>query len=434
VGEIKSTGNIVQDKKNADNDGYAQIAKQIIATVKSESHYETFEIITDKNQQYSEKSQSNIKISSYVELSGLSVVDRYYDKDNEIYYSLAVLDRNAALIVLKSKLQQAVNSYDESMKQADANTSKGSIFQALLNLKESIRQVTLYNLSIPFYQIISKESSITNGLFDKSLNKNEAVNKFAQIISSLGISKISGEDQDIRDDKPLDKPLQVKVATIGGEQPAEGILVGFAFVTGYGDIEEKVRTDNNGIASANVTMLRKGHKEYGVRSFIDLSEFIDTAIIFSDLNQLLNGYSKEEIFKLKKKDIYKNSFVLVQVDEYVGSNKSQGSMISNILSQKLMENGMTVHMENKGSNYTILISGSFNANPFNEMSGIKVYNVSGTIQAKLSENGKTIAVENVQDVKGMGNTDEQAADNALKKAAEKFVDSFISQIVSGEFR
>ena len=109
-------------------------------------------------------------------------------------------------------------------------------------------------------------------------------------------------------------------------------------------------------------------------------------------------------------------------------------MISNILSQKLMENGMTAHTENKGSNYTILISGSFSANRFNELSGIIIYNVSGTIQAKLSENGKTIAEENVQDVKGMGKTDEQAANNALKKAAEKFVDSFISQIVSGEFR
>ncbi len=435
VGESKSTGNIVQDKKNADNDGYDQIAKQITTNVKSESQFVQYEIIADTKNQSSEKYESSLKISSYVELSGLSVVDRYYDKDDEIYYSLTVLDRNTALIVLKSKLQQAGNSYDENMKQADANTSKGSIFQALLNLKESIKQVNLYNLSITFYQIISKENSTTDGLLNKSLNKNDAVNKFAQIISSLNISKISGEDQDIRDDKPLENPLRVKVSAIGSAQPAEGILVGFVFVSGNGDIEEKVRTDNNGIASANVTMIKKGnHKEYQVKSFIDLSEFIDTAFIFSDLNQLLNGYNKEEIFKLTKKDIYKNSFVLVQVDENIGSNKSNGGMISNILSQKLMENGMTAHTENKGSNYTILISGSFSANRFNELSGIIIYNVSGTIQAKLSENGKTIAEENVQDVKGMGKTDEQAANNALKKAAEKFVDSFISQIVSGEFR
>jgi hypothetical protein len=434
VGEFKSTGNIVQDKKSADNDGFVQIGKQITSNVKSESHYEAFEILTDNTQQYSEKSQSIMKISSYVELSGLSVADRYYDEENEIYYSFAVLDRKAASVVLKLKLQQAANSYDENITLADANSSKGLMFQALLNLKESIRQVNLFNLSLPIYQIISKESAV-EGNIGKSLNKNEAVNKFANIISSLKISKLSGEEQDIYYDMPLDKPLQVRVTMVSNDMPAEGILVGFMFVSGHGDMEEKVRTDNNGISSANVIKIKKGNqKEYQVRSYIDLSEFIDTSIIFSDLNQLLNGFSKEEIFRLKKKDIYQNSLVLVQVEENVGTSKLKAGMISNILSQKLMENGMTAHLENKGNNYTILISGSFNAVPFNEMSGIKIYNVSGTIKAELSENGRTIAVENVQDVKGMGNTDEQAAENALKKAAEKFLESFISQIVSGEFR
>lgn len=433
VGEIKSTGDIVQDKKNADLDGYTQIGKQITANVKSESIYESYEVLTDKSQQYSEKSQSIIKISSYVELSGLSVADRYYDEDNGIYYSLTVLDRNASSIVLKSKLQQAANSYEENIKLADANISKGSIFQALLNLKESIKQVNLFTLSIPFYQIISKESNLSD--FGKPLNKNEAVSKFGSVISSLNITKLSGEDQDIYYDKPLDNPLQVSVSSGTGKQPAEGLLVGFVFVSGHGDIEEKVRTDNSGIASANVTMIKKGNgKDYHVKCFIDLSEFTDTSVIFSDLNQLLNGYNKEDIFRLRKKDIYQNSLVLIQVEENVGTNKSTGGMISNILSQKLMENGMTAHLDSKGGNYTILVSGSFNANPFNEMSGIKIYNVSGTIKAELSENGKIIAIENVQDVKGMGKTDEQAADNALKKAAEKFIDSFISQIVSGEFR
>lgn len=434
VGEIKSSGDIVQDKKNADNDGYVQIGKQITANVKSESIYETYEVQADNSQQYSEKNQSTIKISSYVELSGLSVADRYYDEENGIYYSLTVLDRNASSIVLKSKLKQAADSYDENMKSADVNISKGSIFQALLNLKESIRQVNIFNLSIPFYQIISKVSNISD-IFGKSLNKNEAVSKFGNVISSLKISKLSGEDQDIYYDKPLDNPLRVNVNAGTSGQPAEGILVGFVFVSGFGDIEEKVRTDNGGIASANVTKIKKGNsKEYQVRCNIDLSEFADTSVIFSDLNQLLNGFSKEEIFRLKKKDIYQNSLVLIQVEENVGTNRSKGGMISNILSQKLMENGMTAHLESKGSSYTILISGSFNANAFNEMSGIKIYNVTGTIKAELLENGKTIAVENVQDVKGMGKTDEQAADNALKKAAEKFIDSFISQIVSGDYR
>jgi hypothetical protein len=196
-----------------------------------------------------------------------------------------------------------------------------------------------------------------------------------------------------------------------------------------------VRTDNSGIASANVTAIKKSNgKDFHVRSFINLSEFTDTSVIFSDLNRLLNGYSKEEIFRLKKKDIYQNSLVLIQVDEIAGTNKLKNSMIPHILSQKLMENGMTSHLVSQNSNYTIKINGTFNAVPFNEMSGIKIYNVSGTIKAELVENGKTIATENVQDVKGMGNTDDQAAENALKKAAEKFIDSFISQIVSGDFR
>ncbi len=433
VGEVRSTGNSVEDKKNADNDGYVQIGKQIAVNVSSENFYESYEVLSEGTQQYGEKSQSTMKISTYVELSGLTVAERYYDTDNEIYYSLTVLDRSAASIILKSKLQQAIISYEENMKLAGENISRGSVYQALLNLKESIRQVNLFNLSIPFYQIISKESNIT-GTFGKTINKNEAVNKFSEVISSLSIQKLSGEDQDVNYERPLDKPLQVKVAA-GNGQAAEGILVGYIFVSGTGDIEEKIRTDNNGVASANVTMIRQGsHKEYHVKSFIDLSEFKDTALIFTDLNKLLGGYNKEDIFRLKKKDIYQNSIVLVQVEEISGTTKQGNKMISNILSQKLMENGMTAHLEDNSGNYTILISGSFTANPFNELSGIKIYNVSGTIKAVLKENGKTIAVENVQDVKGMGNTDEQASDNALKKAAEKFIDSFISQIVSGEFR
>jgi hypothetical protein len=68
-----------------------------------------------------------------------------------------------------------------------------------------------------------------------------------------------------------------------------------------------------------------------------------------------------------------------------------------------------------------------NLDPFNDL---YMADANGSLKAIDTRDGKTVAVENLADIRGFGNSREQAATDALKKACEAVSEKFVKQISS----
>ncbi|WP_176696997.1 hypothetical protein, partial [Candidatus Kryptonium thompsonii] len=65
----------------------------------------------------------------------------YFDDDDDIYYSLAVLERETAGRELKDKLNQYYNAYLKNFELAKTNLANGNFYQAILNLSEAYKNI-----------------------------------------------------------------------------------------------------------------------------------------------------------------------------------------------------------------------------------------------------------------------------------------------------
>jgi hypothetical protein len=78
--------------------------------------------------------------------------------------------------------------------------------------------------------------------------------------------------------------------------------------------------------------------------------------------------------------------------------------------------------------FAIVVTGVIAVTSLDPYQGLFVAVANGTIKAVDSDSGLTVAWESISDVRGFGNTQEQAARNALKNAGEKVSESFIKRL------
>lgn len=431
VGIVKLTGNEANDIKNADNDAFSQIGKQISVSIKSETDIQSYEIIRNKESDFSEKTNYSLKVSTNIELQGLTIAERYFDKSKEIYYSLGIMDKKKSSLYLKQTIDNSDLTIKEQYINLSDNISSGSIKNALNNIKELIRQINIYNSSIPVYNIISAENRNNYQL----LNHDKVNSIFTSILSNLKIEFISGDKQEILQDKALPEPLIFKLLADDKGKPASGLRISVKFIEGTGDLQSSYISDNSGLIYVNI--IKPGgteRKKYTITAAIDLSEFIDTSHIFNNFNKSITDINISRLVTLKQTDIYGGAKVLIKLEERDLNHAMQDKIITSTLEKRLLENGMTPVYDDKENNCSLTITGSFRAVPYSELNGIKVSVANGFIKAERNDAGKLIAQENAVDIKGIGNNDEQAMYNALKKVSDKIIDSFINQIITGEYK
>jgi len=79
--------------------------------------------------------------------------------------------------------------------------------------------------------------------------------------------------------------------------------------------------------------------------------------------------------------------------------------------------------------FALVVTGTISVTSLDSYQGLFVAVANGTIKAVDSDSGLTVARESVADARGFGNTQEQAARNALRNAGEKVSYSFIKQVL-----
>ncbi len=309
VGASKKTKNKIEDIQKANSDAFADIAKQIRATVVSKSVVEQLEVITGKKAESVERASANLQVTSEITITGLKIVEVYFDKDDDIYYSLAVLERETAGADLRDKLKQYLNLYQKNFDLGKKNIAEGNFYQALLNFSEALKNAPLYNDLLPLYRFITRPLEELSGewrLSDVILISD--IKSFVQdVFSKLKVEKVSGEEQDIVFNQPLN-PLVLKVTYGDAASPVSGLKFKFYFKNGRGKINETAVSDKSGTVKCEIYSLEPYQENfYTIVAKMDLSEFrIRTGLgygEYDDWNDLLERNEKMVSFTLSKKTL-----------------------------------------------------------------------------------------------------------------------------------
>ncbi len=305
VGAAKKTKNKLEDIQKANNEAFSDIAKQIKATIESKTVVEQVEIISGKKVESVEKASSNLQVTTQITIGGLKIVETYFDDDDDIYYSLAVLERETAGRELKDKLVQYLDLYLKSMELARKNINDGNFYQAILNLSEAYKSIPQYNNILPLYRFITRpleEMNPEEWKLSDPLLFSEVKSVAQGIFSKIKIEKVSGEEQDIFYNQPL-KPLVLKVYFSDGNVnlPVAGLKFKYYLKDGLGKISDYSVTDKDGKVVCEIYSLQP-YREifYTIVAKLDLSEFKNG---YEDWDELLARNEIEINFTLRKESL-----------------------------------------------------------------------------------------------------------------------------------
>ena len=309
VGAAKKTKNKIEDIQKANADAFADIAKQIRATVVSKSVVEQLEVITGKKAESIERASANLQVTSEITITGLRIVEVYFDDDDDIYYSLAVLEREGAGAELRDKLKRYLNIYQKNFDLGKKNITEGNFYQALLNFSEALKNVPLYNDLLPFYRFITRplEEISNEWRLGDAILTSDVKALVQDVFSKIKVEKVSGEEQDIAFNQPLE-PLVLKVTYGDSAVAVSGLKFKFYFKNGRGKITETAVSDKSGVVKCEIYSLEPYQENfYTIAARVDLSEFkIKSEFGYSeydDWNELLERNEVELTFTLRKKTL-----------------------------------------------------------------------------------------------------------------------------------
>jgi len=351
VGAAKKTKNKLEDIQKANNEAFADIAKQIKATVESKSVVEQIEVISGKKVESVEKASANLQVTTNITLGGLRIVEIYFDDKDDIYYSLAVLERETAGRELKDKLVQYLNSYSKSMELARNGIDNKNFYQALLNLSEAYKNTLPYNELLPLYRFITRpleEMNPEGWKLSGPLLVSDVKSLAQNIFAGIKIEKVSGEDQSVLFNQPL-KPLVLRVyfESGGAKSPVSGFKFRYFLKNGRGKISEYSVSDGNGNARCEIYSLEPYQETfYTIVAKLDLSDFKNE---YDDWNDLLSKNELETVFTLRRESLTLDDKIREAVLSLTSKipDKTAKVMVARVYYRDKLPSQMTLYLKQK---------------------------------------------------------------------------------------
>ena len=452
VGLAKASNDPVKDRQQADQNAFTEIIQQITADVSSAVSVEKVVIHEDKAETVFERFSAGAKVRSSLSINGLTIAERYYDPREKIYYSLGVVDRIAASDPYRQKLQRSKSDWQTYLKSAEEYKQQGKTFQAILSLREAYRAASQYQEMLPSFQLLAGAQVSELETLDQQPEPSPAIilESLSAILTGLHLQIEKGNGQAYILNKPLD-PLVVRLAS--GDRaslPAEGFAVEFRFRSGQGDIfPMTAKTGNQGRVLTSVANIESSSDdEYAVAATLDFSELLDTSQYRGDWNSRIPLNPVSVLFTLKKKKAPSTQVAVLIADKsaYRGKQSSMRNVLASRLSQmgfKAVTNASldkTFNSDERASwetlrkwvpkNVEIVILGEITDTSVNQAMGMVVCNLSGAVNAIDVKSGKVLSTRSVEAIRGFGNTETNARNDAYKNAGTEMAEALGNDLLS----
>jgi hypothetical protein len=312
IGFANKTKDRAADLQKAYDAAFADIAKQIKATVAAQSSLQEYEVLSENKNSIEQKASAEIKVTTDVKLGGLRVTDTYDDDDNDLVWALAVLNRITAANQLKETLTGYLNEYKRSMEQSKQGTNSGDLYQAMLSSMDALRSEIRYNNLLSLYTFIADPLLGTDNRYamPAALLISDVRSNVQSCLSNLKIEKVGGDTQSVSMKGEI-KPLVLRLVYSTGQSvsPVSGMKIRFAFRDGAGRLTETSTTDRSGSARCDVVSLSSSRANiYNVSATIDFGDFKMRDEQFGgnelqDWNNFLERNQGEVVFTLKRSSV-----------------------------------------------------------------------------------------------------------------------------------
>jgi len=161
VGRAKASGEPAQDQLRAEQNARSELARQIRTRIKSQlsirAEEELNRLGADQLLRFAQEVRSSVVSQEEIELEGVEIVQRYYDAKEQIYYALAVLDREKVCPILEQKISNLSQELENYLKLVEERGGQKDFLSGLSFLLQAKRKLKkLVNLQAEA-QVICKE-------------------------------------------------------------------------------------------------------------------------------------------------------------------------------------------------------------------------------------------------------------------------------------
>ena len=252
IGLSSRSRDIQADVQKADANARLEVAKQL--RVKIQSH------LTSRQEQkssallpqtYTSKTVVGVEEEVDLLLEGITIVDRYYSKKEQLHYSIAALNKSETAKRLTHEITRHRDNVKALSRQSDQLLKQGEIIGAL---HKKIRAMDHYR------NYISKKQRVAV-LTPHALESPEAspIDPYDGIVAlknSIALIRLDGDMQAGRISTPLARPLSVK-AVYRQKTPINNLPVSVQFQGDTGRAEQNRVTGNDGKAEIKILDIGK---------------------------------------------------------------------------------------------------------------------------------------------------------------------------------
>ncbi len=210
IGIAPVTGDSGSDIQKADNTARANVAKQIRVSLSEDlSAHEENVTETGYNEKKSTGERSKFKITlknrQWVNMTveGVEIAERYYDQKANLYYSLAVLNKERAAVRLSADASAGFHESDKTLKDAEKSLNSGNYVDGIIKL------ITATDL----FESARENDKIACVLGTEAVKTSSFTNPFAMLLDVAGKIEIrceSGCHQKARIGDSLPETVLVK--------------------------------------------------------------------------------------------------------------------------------------------------------------------------------------------------------------------------------
>ncbi len=210
IGIAPATSDSASDIQSADNAARANVAKQIRVSLSEDlSAHEENVIETGYNEKTSTEERSKFKITlknrQWVNMTveGVEIAERYYDQKANLYYSLAVLNKEKAALRLSADASAGFHESDKALKNAEKSINSSNYVDGIIKL------ITATDL----FERARENDKIACVLGAEAVKTSSFTNPFAKLLDVAGKIEIrceSGCHQKARIGDSLPETVLVK--------------------------------------------------------------------------------------------------------------------------------------------------------------------------------------------------------------------------------